>query len=176
MVDGNAEDCSQVPKIWEFEATTWLVFRWPQIAQVQGKVTKRTIPFNAKHPILLPADHHLTVLIIDNCHQRTLHNSVKETLTKLRSRFWVNKGRQIVWRVIPKCVNCKKIEAKHYVIPPAATWPQFRVEENPTLANTGIDFAGPLFVTSGEGKEQSNFRRSTLLCFPVEVPGPSILK
>lgn len=25
--EGNVEGCSEVPKIWEFEATTWLVFR-----------------------------------------------------------------------------------------------------------------------------------------------------
>ena len=105
------------------------------------------------------------MLISENCHKRTLHNGVKETLTELRSRFWVIKGRQTIRRVISKCVNCKKIEGKHYVIPPTAPLPQFRVEENPAFTNTGIDFAGPLFVKSGEDKEQSNVQKVYLALF-----------
>lgn len=131
----------------------------------KGRLQNASIPFDSKHPILLPADHHLTVLIIEDCHKRALHNGVKETLTELRSRFWVINGRQTVRRVISKCVNCEKIEGKHCVIPPTAPLPQFSVEENPAFTNTGIDFAGPLFVKSGEGKEQSNMQKVYLVLF-----------
>lgn len=63
-----------------------------RLLRCKERLQNAAIPFNAKHPILLPADYHLTVLIIDNCHKRTLN----ETFTELRSRFWVNKGRQVV--------------------------------------------------------------------------------
>ena len=46
-------------------------------------------------------------------------------------------------------MTCKRIEGQHYVIPPTAPLPQFRVEESPAFANTGIDFPGPLFVKRG---------------------------
>ena len=51
------------------------------------------IPFGAKHPILLPEHHHLTSLIIRDCHHRVLHGGVKQTLSELRSRFWLVRGR-----------------------------------------------------------------------------------
>ena len=105
------------------------------LLRCKGRLQNASIPFDAKHPIILPADHYFTVLIIDNCHMRTLHNGVKETLIELKSRFWVTKGRQTVRRVISKCVNCKKIEGKHYVIAPTAPLPQFRVEQNPAFRN-----------------------------------------
>ena len=138
------------------------------LLRCRGRLKNASIPFDAKHPILLPVDHHLTVLIIDDCNQRVLHNGVKETLTELRSRFWVTRGRQTVRKVISKCVNCKKTEGKHYAVPPTAPLPQFRVEENPAFTNTGIDFAGPLFVRSGENEEQSNMQKVYLALFTCE--------
>ena len=62
-------------------------------------------------------------------------------------------------------MNCKKTEGKHYAVPPTAPLPQFRVEENPAFTNTGIDFAGPLFVRSGENEEQSNMQKVYLALF-----------
>ena len=62
-------------------------------------------------------------------------------------------------------MNCKKTEGKHYAVQPTAPLPQFRVEENPAFTNTGIDFAGPLFVRSGENEEQSNMQKVYLALF-----------
>ena len=94
------------------------------LLRCRGRLQSASIPFDAKHLILLPVDHHLTVLIIDDCHQRVLHNGAKETLTELKSRFWVPRGRQTVQKVISKCVNCKTTEGKHYAVPPTAPLPQ----------------------------------------------------
>jgi len=55
-------------------------------------------------------------------------------------------------------VICKRIEGQHYAIPPTAPLPQFRVEESPAFTNTGIDFAGPLFVKRS-AKEKGNIEK-----------------
>ena len=130
-----------------------------ELLRCKGRLQNATIPFNAKYPIFLPSDHYLTVLIIQDCHKRVLHNGVRETLVELRSRFWIVKGRQIVRKVLSRCVDCKRIEGQHYAIPPTAPLPQFRVEENPAFTNTGIDFAGPLFVKRDSSKEQSGMEK-----------------
>ena len=116
------------------------------LIRCDGRLQNATIPFNAKHPILLPADHHLTVLIIRDCHKRVLHNGVRETLAELRTRFWIVRERQVVRKVLLRCTTCKRVEGQHFAVPPPASLPKFRVEESPAFTNTGVDFAGPLFV------------------------------
>ena len=118
-----------------------------KLLHCKGRLQNATIPVDARHPIILPQDHYLTELIIQDCHQRVLHNGVKETLTELRTRFWVVRARQIIRKIVSKCVKCKRLEGKHYALP------KFRVEENPAFTNTGIDFAGPLYVKTSTAKE-----------------------
>ena len=63
------------------------------------------------------------------------------------------RGRQIIRKIVSKCVKCKRLEGKHYALPKTAPLPKFRVEENPAFTNTGIDFAGPLYVKTSTAKE-----------------------
>ena len=55
-----------------------------------------SLPETAKFPVWLPCDHHITRLIIRDCRHSVMHNGVRETLTELRSRFWLTKGRQVI--------------------------------------------------------------------------------
>ena len=74
------------------------------------------------------------------------HNGTSETLSDLRSSFWIVRGRQLVRSLISKCVICKRLEGRAYNLPPAAPLPDFRVIEDYAFANIGVDFAGPVYV------------------------------
>ena len=121
-----------------------------------GRLTNADIPYSAKHPILLYKDHYLTVLIARRAHERVLHNGVKETLTEIRSRYWIVKGRSFIKMIIRQCTVCRKFEGRPCPAPPPPPLPKFRLEENPPFTYTGVDFAGPLYVkfsaTSGSSK------------------------
>ena len=78
--------------------------------------------------------------------ERVFHNGIKETLTELRTRYWILKGRKLVQSVIQKCVLCKRLEGPPYRGPTPPPLPSFRVEEIPPFNYCGVDFAGPLFV------------------------------
>ena len=54
-----------------------------ELLRCNGRLQNATIPFYAKFSIFLPSDHYLTVLIIQECHKRVLHNRVRETLIEL---------------------------------------------------------------------------------------------
>ena len=88
-----------------------------------------TVSYSMKFPILLPSDHHLTKLYVLNAHVRVLHDGVKATLTELRSRIWLVKGRSTVKKILRECVVCNKYEGQHYRIPPPPPLPSFRVQE-----------------------------------------------
>lgn len=75
-----------------------------------------------------------------------MHNGVRETLTELRSRFWLTKGQQV-------CVMCRRHEGRSYKVKSSSDMPEFRFKEGYFFASTGIDFAGPLFVKTVFGKE-----------------------
>ena len=62
------------------------------------------IPYDTKYPIVLPKDHYLTRLIILDVHEALGHASgIEHTLTQLRVRFWIVKGRRCVRAVITSC-------------------------------------------------------------------------
>ena len=77
-----------------------------------------------------------------------LHNKNNRRMSRerLRSKFWVPKGRQHVKKVISKCVVCRKLEGKAYSTPRSAALPEFRVTEAPAFSKVGVDFAGLLYV------------------------------
>ena len=52
-----------------------------------GRLANADIPYSTKYPLLLPRDHPLTPLVINDAYKRILHNGVCETLTGIRRRF-----------------------------------------------------------------------------------------
>jgi len=67
--------------------------------------------------------------VINDCHLKVPHNGARDTLTELRSRFWVTKGRQTAKTVIGKCPVCKKLEGRSYGVPPPLPLPEFRLSD-----------------------------------------------
>ena len=77
-----------------------------------------------------------------------MHNGVKATLTELRARFWIVRGRQFVRKLLHQCVTCRKLEGRPYKAPPPPPLPEIRVKETAPFSCIGLDFAGPLYVKS----------------------------
>ena len=96
-----------------------------------GRLKKANLPYAQTHPILLHKEHPLTVLIVKHAHERTLHGGIKDTLTEVRSKYWLVKGRQFVRRIIHDCVICRKVEGPHFRAVPPPPFPAFRVNEAP---------------------------------------------
>eukprot|EP00794_Sanderia_malayensis_P017243 gene17243-biopygen14837 len=118
----------------------------------KGRLGESDLDFRSKYPIILPKANPFTDLVIRECHHKVHHNKLRSTLAELRSRFWVPQGRQQVKKVIGKCHTCKRLEGKLFQSPPVAELPGFRVNEDRPFANTGIDFAGPLYVKGEKGE------------------------
>ena len=97
-------------------------------------------------PVILPKQHRFTRLVIEECHQRVHHSGGRAKLAESRLRYWVPRGRQVVKRILSKCVTCRRFTGKPYSIPPTAALPDFRVKEAPPCSRVGVDFAGPLYV------------------------------
>ena len=114
-----------------------------------GRLQNADIPYAAKHPVLLPRSHHFTRLVIRDAHIRVCHNGVKETLTEIRSRYWVVKGRSLTRSLVHQCTTCRRYESAPFRGPPPPPLPEFRVKDDPAFTYTGVDFAGPVSVRKG---------------------------
>ena len=62
------------------------------------------------------------------------------------SKYWVVQGRQILKKILSKCVACKKLESRPFEVPPTPQLPEFRLSDDFTFSSIGIDFAGPIYV------------------------------
>ncbi|XP_067049920.1 uncharacterized protein [Acropora muricata] len=112
----------------------------------------------------LDTKHHVTSLIVRACHERVHHNGVKETLTELRSRFWIVKGRQVVKKLLHECTICGRRQGKPYSPPTAPPLPSFRITKEQPFTFTGVDFAGPLYV-----KENGEMRKNYVSVYTCAV-------
>ena len=78
-------------------------------------------------------------------HKRVLHDGVRETLSELRSQYWLVRRRQVVKKLLHGCVTCW-FEGKHCKGMPPPPLPEYRVRQTRSFQAAGIDFAGPLYV------------------------------
>ena len=67
-------------------------------------------------------------------------------MTELRQKYYVCKGRQVVKKLIDKCVLCRKLETKPFATPPAADLPQFHLSDDFAFTSCGVDFCGHMFI------------------------------
>ncbi|CAB4044190.1 Hypothetical predicted protein, partial [Paramuricea clavata] len=114
----------------------------------KGRLSNSSLPYSAKYPILLDTAHYLTTLIVRDCHERVMHGGIKATLTELRSKFWLVRGRNFVRKLLFNCVTCKKQDGRAYKALNSPPLPEFRVKEAPPFTYVGLDYVGPLYVKS----------------------------
>ena len=124
-----------------------LFFDEDRILRVKGRLENSALEYNMKYPILL-RDSHFLKLQIFKSHFDIWHDRVKPTLSRLRTKFWVVRGRQIVKRTIGTCVTCKRHLEKGLLPPPSPALPESRVCADYCFETTGVDYAGPLLVKS----------------------------
>ena len=123
------------------------LFQDPQgMWRCKGRIHNADLPYSTKFPILLPNYHHFTRLVVLRAHERVFHNGVKETLTEVRSQYWITNGRAVIQKMVHDCSTCQRLEALAYRAPPPPPLPAFTVTEAPAFSYVGVDFAGPLYI------------------------------
>ena len=118
------------------------------LLRVGGRLQESNLPYEAKHPFIVPARNHVTTLLVRHTHGVTCKHAegVNAVLAELRQKYWVIDGREEAKRVDNQCVPCrirKKKAAKQLMAP----LPPFRVTVPlRAFSRSAVDFAGPFIV------------------------------
>ena len=79
----------------------------------EGRLSNaKNIPYETRSPILLTRKHKLIELIVLDYHQRLKHAAQRQTLTELRSRFWITKEKCYLKYLLNRCVISKRYKTR----------------------------------------------------------------
>ena len=137
----------------------------------RSRLSNSNLPYTTKCPALLPRNHYLTQLIIEDCHKKVNYCRVQDTLAELCCRYWVVRARQLIKVILYRCWNCCRLESKPFEGPPEASLPEFRVCETFAFDKVGVDYCGPLLIKTEDGE---SMKKPGCACLPALSQGQCI--
>lgn len=100
-----------------------------------------------KHPLIRPASHHVTTLLVQHYHDKAAHQGRHITDGALRTAgVWIVGGRRLTSSIIFKCVICKEMRGKREV-QKMSDLSADRLATDPPFTHVGLGVFGPWSVT-----------------------------
>ena len=116
------------------------------VRRAKGRIGNANLPYEQRHPIILPKDHNIVKMIISKLHKELGHPGHKRVAAELRRHFWIVGDEGLCKRMTRQCVTCRRFRAKpeeQFM----ADLPAFRIQPNtPAFIHTSVDYFGPLKV------------------------------
>ena len=79
------------------------------IIRVGGRIRHADVPYDEKHPVILPKKGHVTELVIRHHRMKNRHQGCGITHAGIRaSGVWIMNGNSAVGHHIAKCVTCQR--------------------------------------------------------------------
>jgi hypothetical protein len=126
------------------------------IIRSMGRMQSLDLPFEQKYPVVLPAGHYLTKLIMADIHFKLGHCTIVSMLMSFRNEYFAPRARQLATSIAHQCPVCRKFRVRP-MVPDLAPVPDFRVEQTKPFLYTGIDYAGPVLIKASDGQPQKSW-------------------
>ncbi|XP_055848408.1 uncharacterized protein LOC129913631 [Episyrphus balteatus] len=127
------------------------------LLRVGGRLQNSSLPYEERHPIILPHNGHFTKLIIEDAHMQCLHGGNSQTLAFIRRKYWILSAKNRVRQILNKCVTCCRYKASN-TQQIMGNLPEFRVVPSPPFSHTGIDYAGPIQIRMSKGRGMKTYK------------------
>ena len=132
------------------------------LIRVGGRLHHAPIKSDAKHPVILPRNHHVVNLIINYYHRASGHSGIEYTLSLIRQRFWIISARSSVRNIVNTCFNCRRRQAPT-MQQKMASLPVDRITPSkPPFTYVGVDCFGPFVVRRGRSTAKRSERYGVL--------------
>ncbi|XP_049294145.1 uncharacterized protein LOC125769454 [Anopheles funestus] len=116
-----------------------------ELLRVGGRLKLSQLPYQAKHPVLLPKKHPLALRIGEHLHVNLIHGGGRLLLSHLREKYWPLDGRHLVKGIVRHCFRCARLQptlAQQQI----GQLPTSRTTPSRPFSVTGVDYAGPLYL------------------------------
>ncbi|XP_055589857.1 uncharacterized protein LOC129742036 [Uranotaenia lowii] len=133
------------------------------LIRIGGRLSKSEEAEDSKHPIVLPARHRLTRMILEQYHLRLLHAGPQLMLSNIRLRFWPLGGRNIVKQIVHQCHKCFRAKPKP-VQQFMGDLPASRVTISRPFSKTGVDYFGPIYIRPGPRRTATKAYVAIFIC------------
>ena len=120
------------------------------VLRAGGRLRNAFIPFDGKHPMLVPEKSPLALLLVRHFHEAVVHQGRMLTHSALRSNgFYIPGARRLIESYISTCGTCRRLRGEP-VTPKMADLPLERLHETPAFCYVSLDLWGPYHVTEGQ--------------------------
>ncbi|XP_043264255.1 uncharacterized protein LOC122404383 [Colletes gigas] len=140
-----------------------------EVLRVGGRLENATLAWETKHPIILPK-HHVSNMIIRQCHVDTLHGGLQLTMYTVRQKFWIIGCRNAARTVIHQCIRCVRWQANTSTQIMQDLIPERSRAARP-FSNCGVDYAGPYRVRDSAGRGETAHKAyiAVFICFATRA-------
>ncbi|XP_065082558.1 uncharacterized protein LOC135704945 [Ochlerotatus camptorhynchus] len=138
------------------------------ILRVGGRLAHSEESQQMKHPMVLPARHPFTELVLRYHHHKHLHAGPQLLLGTVRQRYWPLGGRNLARKVVRQCQRC--FRARPSIIQQQmGELPAARVTVSRPFSKTGVDFFGPVYIRAGRGRQSTKAYVSIFVCMATKA-------
>jgi len=140
------------------------------LLRVGGRLQQSTLPYQTKHQIILPLNHHFTKLGVSAEHIRLHHAGPQLLIASLRERYWIPRIRILVRTVIHQCITCYRFKAQA-TQQLMGELPSTRIQTLRPFLTTGLDYAGPISLRLGPPRSKCNTKGyiAIFVCFVTKA-------
>ncbi|KAL2092789.1 hypothetical protein ACEWY4_012587 [Coilia grayii] len=119
------------------------------VLRVGGRLSRAAMPEEAKRPMILPKDLHVSTLILRHIHEQFGHAGRNHVLSQLRKRFWIVNANSAAHKIMSKCVVCRRVRGNKGEQKMADLPKERLTADLPPFSNVGVDYFGPFETKRG---------------------------
>ncbi|XP_033244022.1 uncharacterized protein LOC117186833 [Drosophila miranda] len=139
------------------------------LIRVGGRLEEALLPYNAKHPVLLPYNDPIVKMILRELHEENMHCGAQALRAIARQQYWIINDKTMARSIIHSCVRCTKARPKlmHQIM---GNLPAQRVTQARPFLNAGVDYCGPISIHHKiRGKRPDKAYIAVFCCFSTKA-------
>ena len=121
------------------------------IPRVGGRIGGAKVPFDVKHPVIIPQDHQLSRLVILDYHKKHNHEGTVNVRNELSKMYWIPHPLSEDYSTI---AHFARGEESSYSL---LWWPASQkivYKKTPPFSNVSVDYFGPIMVKHSRKQEK----------------------